>query len=63
MPERYLDYMLDMVCGYHYIDSLGEYELEELLTSNTDTAKLVRRLIQRIIVLEDKVETLEDRDV
>ena len=61
MRERYLDYMLDMPCGYHYIDSLEEWHLEELLTHNTDTAKLVRQLIQRIVALEDKLEDMEDK--
>ena len=63
MPERYLDYMIDEgILSSNYISTLDSWQLAELLSSNTDTAKVIAHLIQRIVALEDKVETLLEKE-
>ena len=59
MPKSYLDYMLDMPYGVYYVDSLEIYQLEELLESKQDTARVLRQLIERVVALEDKLEDME----
>lgn len=62
MPKSYLDYMIDMPHGVYYVDTLNIYQLEELLESKNDTARLLKQLIERVVALEDKLEDMEAED-
>lgn len=62
MPKSYLDYMIDMPYGVYYVDTLNIYQLEELLESKNDTARLLKQLIERVVALEDKLEDMEAED-